>query len=536
MNQGFEAFERGFVRLSDAAQRRGDPFRDAGQFLQVERAACFRTRTGHTVSAERLYADDGADDVTVDVNVTCFDAFADAFDRAFDAAVYAAGKRVAFAVDLVDDLVKFVGAVADNVQHRAEDFAGEFVQVVELEQNRQYEGGFRRINVGSGFDFVIRLGNAFHFVDVRLQVLLRFGIDDGAYVGGELNGFADDQFVHRAFDDGEHLVGNIFLNAKDAKGGAALSRAIESGVEYVQANLLGQRGGIDNHGVLTAGFGNQYGAVVAFGKGFVNQLCHFGRTGENHAADAWFKSAGKVQTALKEFDAVIMRTDPPFDMQYLYATQLLTLAEQQGAKVFNSGQAMRDFNEKLAILNFSRFTAPTLVTTRSADVRAFLKEHGDIIIKPLDGMGGMGIFRLTEKDPNIGSILETLMQLDSRTIMAQRYIPEIVHGDKRILIIGGEVVPYALARIPQNGETRGNLAAGGRGVAQELSERDREIAETLAPELKRRGILLAGLDVIGSNLTEVNVTSPTGFQEIMKQKGFDVAAVFADAVAEWSVH
>lgn len=147
-----------------------------------------------------------------------------------------------------------------------------------------------------------------------------------------------------------------------------------------------------------------------------------------------------------------------------------------------------------------------------------MKEHGDIIIKPLDGMGGMGIFRLTESDPNIGSILETLMQLDSRTIMAQRYIPEIVHGDKRILIIGGEVVPYALARIPQNGETRGNLAAGGRGVAQELSERDREIAETLAPELKRRGILLAGLDVIGSNLTEVNVTSPTGFQEIMKQK------------------
>ena len=173
---------------------------------------------------------------------------------------------------------------------------------------------------------------------------------------------------------------------------------------------------------------------------------------------------------------------------------------------------MRDFNEKLAILNFSQFTAPTLVTTRSADVRAFLKEHGDIIIKPLDGMGGMGIFRLTEKDPNIGSILETLMQLDSRTIMAQRYIPEIVHGDKRILIIGGEVVPYALARIPQHGETRGNLAAGGRGVAQELSDRDREIAETLAPELKRRGILLAGLDVIGSNLTEVNVTSPTGFQ------------------------
>ena len=265
------------------------------------------------------------------------------------------------------------------------------------------------------------------------------------------------------------------------------------------------------------------------------QAAPFEFIGAKHDRDhEWFAAADKIQTALKNFDAVIMRTDPPFDMQYLYATQLLTLAAEQGAKVFNSGQAMRDFNEKLAILNFSRFTAPTLVTTRSADVRAFLAEHGDIIIKPLDGMGGMGIFRLTEKDPNIGSILETLMQLDSRTIMAQRYIPEIVHGDKRILIIGGEVVPYALARIPQNGETRGNLAAGGRGVAQELSEHDREIAETLAPELKRRGILLAGLDVIGSNLTEVNVTSPTGFQEIMKQKDFDVAAMFADAVQSWA--
>ncbi|ASK27989.1 glutathione synthase [Neisseria chenwenguii] len=254
---------------------------------------------------------------------------------------------------------------------------------------------------------------------------------------------------------------------------------------------------------------------------------------DDHDHD-WFRVQEKIQTALKDFDAVIMRTDPPFDMQYLYATQLLTLAETQGAKVFNSGQSMRDFNEKLAILNFSGFTAPTLVTTRAANVRAFLQEHGDIIVKPLDGMGGMGIFRLTETDPNIGSILETLMRLDTRTIMAQRYIPEIIDGDKRILVIGGKVVPFALARIPQKGETRGNLAAGGRGVAQELSETDREIAETLSPELKRRGILLAGLDVIGRNLTEVNVTSPTGFQEIMKQKNFDVAAMFADAVAEWS--
>ncbi|EGZ44781.1 glutathione synthase [Neisseria wadsworthii] len=246
----------------------------------------------------------------------------------------------------------------------------------------------------------------------------------------------------------------------------------------------------------------------------------------------WFSAGSAEAAALTDFDAVIMRTDPPFDMQYLYSTQLLTLAEAQGAKVFNSGQAMRDFNEKLAILNFSRFISPTLVTTRTKDVRAFLAEHGDIIVKPLDGMGGMGIFRLTQQDPNIGSILETLMQMETRTIMAQRYIPEIVQGDKRVLVIDGEVVPFALARIPQQGETRGNLAAGGRGVAQELSVRDREIAETLAPELKRRGILLAGLDVIGDYLTEVNVTSPTGFQEIMKQKNWDVAAAFINAVEE----
>lgn len=248
----------------------------------------------------------------------------------------------------------------------------------------------------------------------------------------------------------------------------------------------------------------------------------------------WFAAHAPQRRALRDFDAVIMRTDPPFDMQYLYATQLLTLAEVQGAKVFNSGQAMRDFNEKLAILNFSRFTAPTLVSTRAAEVRDFLAEQGDIIVKPLDGMGGMGIFRLRQDDPNIGSILETLMQHDRCTIMAQRYLPEIVDGDKRVLVIGGQVVPYALARIPQQGETRGNLAAGGRGVAQELSPRDREIAESLAPELVRRDILLAGLDIIGDCLTEVNVTSPTGFQEIMQQKGWDVAARFIDAVAEWS--
>ena len=249
---------------------------------------------------------------------------------------------------------------------------------------------------------------------------------------------------------------------------------------------------------------------------------------------AWFDLQAAQTVALKDFSAVIMRTDPPFNMQYLYATQLLTLAAEQGASVLNSGQAMRDFNEKLAILNFSQFTAPTLVTTSDTQVREFLAEYGDIIVKPLDGMGGMGIFRLRPDDANIGSILETLMLNNTRTIMAQRYIPEIVQGDKRVLVINGKPLPYALARIPQNGETRGNLAAGGKGVAQDMSARDMEIAETLAPELMRRGIVLAGLDIIGDCLTEVNVTSPTGFQEIMKQKGFDVAARFADAVAAWA--
>lgn len=247
-------------------------------------------------------------------------------------------------------------------------------------------------------------------------------------------------------------------------------------------------------------------------------------------SEQWFAAEAAFQAALTQFDAVVMRTDPPFDMQYLYATHLLSLAESQGAKVFNSGQSMREYNEKLAILKFPQFTTPTMVTTHAEDIHGFLAEHQDIIVKPLDGMGGMGIFRLTTDDHNIGSILETLMQNDSRTIMAQRRIPAISEGDKRILVIGGQVVPYALARIPKAGETRGNLAAGGTGVARELSVRDREIAESLAPTLKASGILLAGLDVIGDYLTEVNVTSPTGFQEIMKQKNWDVAARFIDAV------
>ncbi|RZT03791.1 glutathione synthase [Duganella sp. CF402] len=244
----------------------------------------------------------------------------------------------------------------------------------------------------------------------------------------------------------------------------------------------------------------------------------------------WYRAGEPKETNLGEFDAIIQRKDPPFDMEYVYGTYLLELAEQQGAQVFNKPSAIRDHNEKLAIAQFSQFTSPTLVTSDEQRIRAFQKQHGDIILKPLDGMGGAGIFRVTADGMNLGSIIETLTQLGTQTIMVQRYIPDIVKGDKRILVIGGKPVPFALARIPQNGEVRGNLAAGGVGVAQPLTERDYEIANTLGPILAARGLLLVGLDVIGDYLTEVNVTSPTCFQEITQQAGFPVAATFIDAV------
>lgn len=250
----------------------------------------------------------------------------------------------------------------------------------------------------------------------------------------------------------------------------------------------------------------------------------------------WYRADEAQSVALKEFDAILQRKDPPFDMEYIYATYLLELAEQQGAKVFNKPAAIRNHNEKLSIAQFSQFTAPTLVARDEQRIRAFHREHGDIILKPLDGMGGTGIFRIREDGMNLGSVIESLSLNGTRTIMVQRYIPEIVAGDKRVLLIGGKVVPFALARIPQQGEVRGNLAAGGLGVAQVLSERDVQIAETLAPILAARGLLLVGLDVIGSYLTEVNVTSPTCFQEIMQQKGFDVAAMFIDAVEQAASH
>lgn len=247
-------------------------------------------------------------------------------------------------------------------------------------------------------------------------------------------------------------------------------------------------------------------------------------------ADDWYRAEAAAPMLLTEFDVVKVRKDPPFDMEYVYLTYLLELAETQGARIFNRPQAIRSHNEKLAIAEFSRFTSPTLVTSDAARVRAFHREHQDIILKPLDGMGGAGIFRVKEDGLNLGSIVETLTANGAHTIMVQRFIPEIAQGDKRVLLIGGEVVPYCLARIPQNGEVRGNLAVGGLGVAQPISERDREIGETLAPVLLKRGLLLVGLDVIGDYLTEINVTSPTCFQEITQQTGFNVAGMFIEAL------
>jgi glutathione synthase len=225
-----------------------------------------------------------------------------------------------------------------------------------------------------------------------------------------------------------------------------------------------------------------------------------------------------------------MRKDPPFDSEYFYATHLLGHAEREGARVFNKPAALRDHPEKLAILEFPQFIAPTLVTRDAADVRRFHDEHHDIILKPLDGMGGMGIFRVGPDGLNLGSIVETLNKGGAQTVMVQKYLKEIVHGDKRVLVIGGEPVPFSLARIPQGTEIRGNLAAGGKGVAMPLTAREREIAEALGPTLAARGLLLVGLDVIGDCLTEINVTSPTGFQEITQQSGYDVAKRFIDAL------
>ncbi|UCV07974.1 glutathione synthase [Dechloromonas denitrificans] len=244
----------------------------------------------------------------------------------------------------------------------------------------------------------------------------------------------------------------------------------------------------------------------------------------------WYREKGREWLPLKSFDAVIMRKDPPFDFEYLTATWLLERAEADGVRVFNRPRALRDHSEKLAIAEFPQFAPPSLVARDMHRLQQFVDEHRDVILKPLDGMGGSQIFRIHRNDPNRNVIIETLTHEGTRTVMAQRYLPEISLGDKRILLIGGKVVPWCLARIPKAGETRGNLAVGGTGVAQELSPRDHEIAETLAPLLFKRGLMLVGIDVIGGSLTEINVTSPTCMVEIRQQTGFDVAGAFITAI------
>jgi glutathione synthase len=250
-------------------------------------------------------------------------------------------------------------------------------------------------------------------------------------------------------------------------------------------------------------------------------------TGDAHE---WFNVQQTRDMALADVGAVLMRKDPPFDSEYFYATHLLQQAEREGAPVFNKPAALRDHPEKLAILEFPQFIGPTIVTREPSALRAFHAEHRDIILKPLDGMGGMGIFRVGADGLNLGSIIETLNQHGAVTVMAQKYLTDIDKGDKRIIVIGGEPVPYCLARIPQGSEIRGNLAAGGKGVAQKLSARDMEIARGIGAALAPRGLLMMGIDVIGDSLTEINVTSPTGFQEITQQAGIDVAKLFVDAL------
>jgi len=242
----------------------------------------------------------------------------------------------------------------------------------------------------------------------------------------------------------------------------------------------------------------------------------------------WYRSHESEERALASFAAVLMRKDPPFDLEYVVSTWLLSAAARQGARVFNAPDAIRDHNEKLAIAEFAQFVAPTLVSREPPRLQAFIDEQRDVVLKRLDVMGGENIFRVRADDPNRNVIMEVMSQGGARTVMAQRFIPQIAEGDKRVLIIGGKLVPHCLARIPKPGESRGNLAAGGRGVAQPVSARHREIAEALGPTLAKRGLLLVGLDVIGDWLTEVNVTSPTCFREIQDQTGFDVAGMFMD--------
>ncbi|MGL4667672.1 MAG: glutathione synthase [Saezia sp.] len=255
-----------------------------------------------------------------------------------------------------------------------------------------------------------------------------------------------------------------------------------------------------------------------------------GQIGTHEREVQWYEVLSDRARALKDFDAVIMRKDPPFDSEFFYATHFLEQAQREGVKVFNVPAALRNHPEKMAVMEFPQYTPPTLITREDKHIRAFHEQYKDIILKPLDGMGGSGILRIKEDGMNLGSAIEMLTDNGKSTIMAQQYQPAIVKGDKRVLVIDGKPIPYALARIPQGNDIRGNLAAGAIGVAQPLAEEDRAIAEAVGARLALRGLLLIGLDFIGNRITEINVTSPTGFQEITNQTGFNVAGAFMDAL------
>lgn len=265
------------------------------------------------------------------------------------------------------------------------------------------------------------------------------------------------------------------------------------------------------------------------GQAFLMAFAHHVRIDDPEASTWWIEESASWRSST-DFQAILMRKDPPFDAGYLVTTQLLEIAERQGVPVINSPQALRNHGEKMAALEFPKLTPPTLIASDLRSLKEFAAHHGTIVAKPLDAMGGAGVFVLHAQDPNLPSALEVLSGNGAKAIVAQRYIPEISQGDKRIIIINGKPIDAALARIPPQGASRGNLAAGGRGVVMPLTKRDREIALDVGEKLAHRGLMLMGIDVIGEWLTEINVTSPTGFQEITEQSGIDVAAIFMDAV------
>ena len=257
--------------------------------------------------------------------------------------------------------------------------------------------------------------------------------------------------------------------------------------------------------------------------------------------DNWFNHTVEQDIELSTLDAIIMRKDPPFDMEYITSTYILELAEQSGTLIVNKPDSLRNNNEKMFIAQFPQCCTPFLVSRNSKRLRDFVTKRfneaeQDVILKPLDGMGGASIYRVNPQDPNLSVILETVTEYDNRTVMAQQFIPEIVHGDKRVLLINGEAVPYALARIPASGETRGNLAAGASGVGMELSERDHWICQQIGPTLKQQGILFAGIDIIGDYLTEINITSPTCIRELDQIYSLDIAGDLMQCIAQQINH